>query len=188
MTATLACPRAIKKGREIEIGLYIAGLGAYNNGTLHGEWVDLEEIDNIDQLQECIDYILQTSPQPGEEEYAVHDHVGLPGFLVKSEWPNLEELIKWLKVFVYLSPEDQFAYQACCENQQEVLDEETFLELYRGTYDSVEDFCADFYAEQGIDLGPLESYIDWKNVWHGEFDCDGWWAKPSPCGVAIFSQ
>ena len=47
----------------------------------------------------------------------------------------------------------------------------------RGSWDSEADFVQDFYEHQGKELGPLASYIDWEQVWYGQFSCDGWWSE-----------
>jgi antirestriction protein len=70
--------------------IYVACLAAYNNGKLHGAWVDCVDHDTV---QEAIAEVLKTSPEAGAEEYAIHDHEGFGSFKV-SEWPDLEELCK----------------------------------------------------------------------------------------------
>jgi antirestriction protein len=52
--------------------IYVACLAAYNNGILHGEWIDAtQEIDDINQQ---IQAMLAASPIPEAEEYAIHDY------------------------------------------------------------------------------------------------------------------
>ena len=50
--------------------IYIACLAAYNNGILHGEWIDITD---VDQVQDEINSMLEKSPIPNAEEWAIHD-------------------------------------------------------------------------------------------------------------------
>ncbi len=80
--------------KDDELQIYVACLASYNSGTLFGEWVDLEGLD-ADDIGEAIKAILAKSPEPGAEEYAVHDYSGFPEALVShfGEWPDLKELV-----------------------------------------------------------------------------------------------
>lgn len=45
--------------------MYAACLASYNNGVLHGEWFDLADYDDVQELQDAIAYkVLQTSRFP----------------------------------------------------------------------------------------------------------------------------
>ena len=45
--------------------IYVACLASYNAGRLHGEWFDLEDYSDADELQEAIaEKVLRTSPYP----------------------------------------------------------------------------------------------------------------------------
>ena len=59
--------------------IYIACLASYNAGTLHGFWCDLTIATTAEDIQECIDYVLATSPATLAEEYAIHDQQLLAG-------------------------------------------------------------------------------------------------------------
>lgn len=70
--------------------IYIACLSAYNNGFLHGAWVDASE--GIEHVRECIKDILSSSPVAEEcEEWAIHDYQNFGSYKV-SEYHDLEEL------------------------------------------------------------------------------------------------
>ena len=73
--------------------IYVACLASYNNGIMHGRWIDASA--DVDEMQEQVDEILRASPCPnvtvehpetGEEvrsaeEFAIHDFDGLPSTL-----------------------------------------------------------------------------------------------------------
>lgn len=72
--------------------IYVACLSAYNNGYLHGSWIDVDR--GIDHVQERIKEILSTSPMAKEEpceEWAIHDYQGFGNYNVE-EYNNLDVL------------------------------------------------------------------------------------------------
>lgn len=60
------------------IQIYVACLAAYNNGYLHGQWVDLDQ--PLDDVWNAIRTMLKTSPIPDSEEWAIHDYEGFEGY------------------------------------------------------------------------------------------------------------
>ena len=186
----LGCP---KEGPAV----YVACLASYNAGTLHGRWVDLSNVSKlaftesgmVEVLQQCIDLILSESDQPGAEEWAIHDTQGLPKVLM-GEWPDLPDLMAFVRQWELACADcDDDAFRSWCDHIGEVKTYEDFRESFRGSWDSEADFVQDFYEQQGKELGPLGSYIDWEQVWYGEFSCDGWWSEYAGDGVYwVFSS
>jgi antirestriction protein len=60
------------------IQIYVACLAAYNNGILHGEWIDLNQ--PLDDVWRTINTMLKTSPIPDAEEWAIHDYEGFESY------------------------------------------------------------------------------------------------------------
>ncbi len=60
--------------------IYIACLAAYNNGHLHGAWIDADQ--DADQIRDAIAAMLARSPVEDAEEYAIHDYEGFEGVLL----------------------------------------------------------------------------------------------------------
>lgn len=58
--------------------IYVADLAAYNNGYLHGVWINAAQA--VDGIQEQINAMLAASPVPDAEEYAIHDYEGFEGY------------------------------------------------------------------------------------------------------------
>jgi hypothetical protein len=58
--------------------IYVADLEAYNNGRLVGEWLDLDDYNDADELMDAIQDVLKKS---GGEEYAIHDYENFPSIL-----------------------------------------------------------------------------------------------------------
>lgn len=70
-----------------DIRIYFADLAAYNNGKLHGVWIDATAA--LDDIQEQVKDMLKNSPEPDAEEYAIHDYEGYDGYSL-SEYEGLE--------------------------------------------------------------------------------------------------
>ncbi len=70
-----------------EIKIYIADLAAYNNGKLHGVWINA--CDDLDDIKAQINEMLAASPEGFAEEYAIHDYEGFGGYTL-SEYAGIE--------------------------------------------------------------------------------------------------
>ena len=57
--------------------IYVACLAAYNNGHLHGRWIDANQ--DPDAIQVEISAMLAASPIADAEEWAIHDYEGYEG-------------------------------------------------------------------------------------------------------------
>lgn len=189
-TATVNRPSCIATGCP-DVGIYVACLASYNNGHLHGAWVDLEGATDEDHIQEAIDWVLATSPAPGAEEWAMHDSSGLPKVLGSNEQPHWDALVSYADVLSALPDEDdREAYRLACDNQGEILDEEQFRDTYRGCYSSGEAYAEELAEELGAipdqPSWPL-SCIDWAGAWR-DLQYDSYHSEPcSSGGVHIFS-
>ncbi|MBD9544319.1 antirestriction protein ArdA [Ensifer sp. ENS04] len=68
--------------------IYVRCLAAYNNGILHGKWIDTstDEDEMLDEIKE----LLRTSPIKGAEEWAIHDYEDFPASF--GEYPSLKKI------------------------------------------------------------------------------------------------
>jgi len=131
--------------------IYVADLEAYNNGRLVGEWLDLSDYDNADELMDAIQDVLKKS---GGEEYAIHDVEYVPSsmyseYMGKRDFEQLYEMIDLAKqnnlpLEVVLEVVSQFDASAVDE--------------FYGKYDSADDF-----AQQLVDdLGGIQNFNDFE--------------------------
>jgi antirestriction protein len=74
-----------------EIRIYAACLAAYNNGILHGAWIDAQQ--SVEAISADIGKMLKASPIEGAEEYAVHDYEGFEG-LSLSEYEGIQQIVE----------------------------------------------------------------------------------------------
>lgn len=182
-------PACIASGTP-DLSVYIACLASYNAGRLHGAWIDVEACHDADDIEEAIDWILATSPEPGAEEWAMHDSSGPPSYLSRTEQPDLDDLIEWADgLNAVIDSDEREAYRLACEDQGQTLDDDDFRDTYCGCYRSVEHYAYEQAEEFGSVLADLHwplTYIDWTSAWH-ELTHDGY--RDEPCstgGVHIF--
>jgi antirestriction protein len=191
MTTTTK-PAAIALGLP-DVSAYIACLASYNNGILHGAWVDLEQVTTAEEIQECIDWILATSPTAGAEEWAMHDGSGMPGILARTEWPDLEDLATYAATVAELNDsDDREAYCLACDDRGQILTKDDFRETYQGCHRSEEDYAQEL-AEEITETRDLYSIwptccIDWEAAWR-QLTYDGYSSEAcSSGGVHIFRR
>lgn len=64
--------------------IYVASLADYNEGRLHGVWIDAAQ--TADEIMDAVRAMLRSSPCPSAEEWAIHDYEGFgPLQLYESE-------------------------------------------------------------------------------------------------------
>ena len=193
MTATThPKPACIASGLP-DVGIYVACLAAYNDGILHGAWIDLEGDTDEDDIQEAMDWVIKTSPlRFTAEEWAIHDSAGLPSYLSRTEHPALTDLVAWADGLSNFADQDhREAYRLACEDQGQTLDEDSFRETYCGNYADGAEYAS--YLAEETDVVPLGNSlawpltcIDWEGAWR-ELTYDGY--REEDCasgGVHIF--
>ena len=128
--------------------IYVACLASYNAGILHGNWIDL---DGTETLEDRISEILKASPEDDAEEWAVHDHE-FCGHL--SEYAGTNTLNAIQEAFEKVEAEG-IDWEVFCEycahlgHDIEAGQVEMFSEAYAGTADTLEDWCIEFLEETG---------------------------------------
>lgn len=72
--------------------IYVADLAAYNAGRLVGEWIDLSEFDDVDDLTTKVETDILRKAKTGHEEWAIDDYEGFGGIRV-GEYDSLETVL-----------------------------------------------------------------------------------------------
>lgn len=122
--------------------IYVACLAAYNNGILHGEWIDADQ--SADEIHEAVRRMLASSPQPGAEEWAIHDFEGF-GELRLGEYESLERIADIAAGIAEHGP--AFTAWLSYDEGRDSSDSAAFMDAYRGEWDSLRVYAED-YAEQ----------------------------------------
>jgi antirestriction protein len=142
--------------------IYVACLAAYNNGKLHGTWIDCNQ--EAEVIWEEINEMLIESPEPEAEEWAIHDSENWQGIQI-SEYENIKRLAELAQMLA----EHGKAFAVYYRYYGNDTNVEDFTEHYLGEYKSEEDFVYEQWQEDGrLDqlkkLGVTDSYIDWKAI------------------------
>jgi antirestriction protein len=122
--------------------IYVACLAAYNNGILHGEWIDADQ--PADEIHEAVQRMLAASPEPGAEEWAIHDYEGF-GKLRIGEYESLERIADIAAGITEHGP--AFTAWLSYDESHDPSDSAAFAEACRGEWDSLRAYAED-YAEQ----------------------------------------
>lgn len=149
--------------------IYVACLASYNNGYLHGKWINAAQ--DRDLVWDEINDMLKDSPVTklyGEiaEEWAIHDFEGFNGYRV-DEWHNIEEICEIANVLanecngeLIIEILDHLGSGTTIERAKEFLEDN-----YAGVHKDLEDFAYSFFDEcYGIDSIPkqLMHYVNFE--------------------------
>ncbi len=146
--------QAGEQDRGLVPRIYVASLSDYNAGRLHGVW--MEAAQDPEGLHDQIDRMLQASPTPGAEEWAIHDYEGFGNFQV----PEYEAL-EWVSAVATGIAEHGGAFAAFAafvNDEPEGLKQ--FEEAYRGHWDSLTDYAESLLDDLGA-TEVLEQVPEW---------------------------
>lgn len=144
--------------KQSEIRIYVACLASYNNGILHGAWIDACQ-DEAAVWSE-IKAMLKVSPMPGAEEHAIHDYEGFEGARVE-EYSGIAEVCA-LAAFI----EEHGALGGkLLEHFGNLEDAKTAIDdCYHGEFKSVADFAEELTEETTQIPESLRYYIDYERM------------------------
>ena len=135
--------------------IYVACLAAYNNGRLHGCWI---EASTPDKIAAEVRAMLAASPEPGAEEWAIHDYEGFEGAHL-SEYASFETvcaLADFISEHGRLGAKVHRHYDDDLEQARAAFDD------YAGEYRSIAEFAEELTRECGTEIpASLQYYIDW---------------------------
>ena len=147
--------RNFAKGGAMETPrIYVADLEAYNSGRLTGEWLDLGDYNNADELMDAIQDVLKKS---GGEEYAIHDVEYVPRSMY-SEYMGQRDF-EQLYEMMDLAKQNDLPLEVV----QEIVSQydASAVDEFQGKYDSAVDFAQELVDEMGIEsFNDFEYYLD----------------------------
>lgn len=152
---------------NVEPRIYVACLCSYNEGRLHGEWLDVPTCH--ESLYEMIKKeVLETSTAQNNEEWAIHDYEGFGPFKL-HEYENLEHVVKYSQILEDLSENEIEPFTIWCQETDiekvephEIVEE--FRDQYRGEWDSEADYAENFFSESYDLNDEISYYIDYQRV------------------------
>lgn len=151
-----------------DIQIYVACLAAYNNGILHGRWIDATQ--DIDDLQNEINQILESSPIEDAEEWAIHDYEGFCGYSI-SEYEGLKSVHE---IASFITEHGEIAGDLLNHFGGSIEDaRKAMKEGYQGCHSSLADYAQDLTEQTSEVPKHLEFYIDYERMgrdmeWSGD--------------------
>jgi len=142
---------------ENPIRIYVACLAAYNNGHLHGCWIDAELGEG--HIWQKTRAMLEDSPEDGAEEWAIHDYEGFEGAPI-SEWTSFERIAA---LAAFITEHGKLGGELLAHYGGNLEDAQKALEHYHGEYESLEDYARQHTEDCGPQIPEsLAYYIDYK--------------------------
>ena len=132
-----------ERERKAHPRVYVASLADYNDGRLYGAWIDADQ--DEDELERAIKEMLARSPNPGAEEWAIHDYEGF-GPLQLDEFESLAAVARVAKGIGEHGPAFA-AWAAHVGTDSEALDE--FEDAYMGEWESAVAFAEEMLDDMG---------------------------------------
>jgi antirestriction protein len=147
--------------------IYVADLAAYNEGKLIGEWLDLTDYDDADDLMGAIQELMSKfSEEQGveREEWAIHDYENIPSNLA-SEYMGRQDF-EIIYDLINAADDRSIPYEVLAEAMaiKGEDDAENVADNYYGEYDSFKDFAYNLVDEAGIsNINNLNFYFDYES-------------------------
>ena len=141
--------------------IYVACLAAYNNGILHGAWINAAR--GTWELWGDIQTMLRASPVVSAEEYAIHDYEGF-GSVRIAESEGIDR-VSAIAAFII---EHGALGAALLDHCDDDLDEarEAMAERYLGVHASLADYVQELTEDSVTIPEPLRGYVDWEALAH----------------------
>ncbi|MCF6221810.1 MAG: antirestriction protein ArdA [Robiginitomaculum sp.] len=137
--------------------IYVACLAAYNDGQLHGCWIDVEDEDRI---WEAVQAMLKSSPIPLAEEWSIHDYENFQSVTINES----HSFARVVEIAEFIGNCSGFGGKLLENYGGDIEDAESALERYNGEYESLADFAQELTESTTQIPKTLEYYIDYKSM------------------------
>ncbi|VXC98207.1 Antirestriction protein [Oceanicaulis sp. 350] len=153
--------------QNTEIRIYVACLAAYNNGRLHGHWIDA--VQDADDIRSEISDMLAASPIPQAEEWAIHDHEGFEGASI-SEYQGLESVAE---LAAFIAEHGALGGKLIDQFGGDLDEARTAIEdHFAGEYASLAEFAQELTEQSTTIPKCLDFYIDYERMGRDMALCD----------------
>ena len=154
---------------EIVPRIYVACLAAYNEGILHGQWLD--ETQKVEVIYEQIHKMLSESPMVGAGEFAIHDSDGF-GSLSLGKYETIDTAHE--KAMVFLE-HGELGVALLLHHGNVLFVQDVIENHYHGCYESELEFAIQLFEELYMGKIPeaVQGYIDYasykRDLFIGDF-------------------
>jgi antirestriction protein len=146
--------------------VYVGTYAKYNNGSIDGAWVDLEECSDKETFISMCEELHKDEEDP---ELMFQDWENVPTGMI-SECHIDEEIFAWLD----LDDDEKAMFAAYRDEVDGSGTMEQAQDAFAGTYDSPEDYAQEAFAEETSKMNyTLQNAINWESVVR-ELECDGY--------------
>jgi len=143
--------------KKSEIRIYVACLASYNNGILHGAWIDAAR--DAWEIYDDVRAMLKTSPISGAEEFAIHDHEGFEGVRI-AEYQGIDSVAE---IAAFIAEHGRLGAELIAYLGGDIGDaREAMEDRYHGAFASLADYVQDITEECTAIPEALRFYIDWR--------------------------
>lgn len=136
--------------------IYAACLAAYNNGYLHGCWIDATQ--DPEEIQAEITAMLGKSPISGAGEWAIHDHEGFEGASF-NEYSGIEKVAA---IAAFVVEHGRLGAKVLKHLDGDLDAAAAAFENYAGEYPNLSDFARELTEETTEIPESLVNYIDYE--------------------------
>ena len=139
--------------------IYVACLAAYNNGYLHGAWIDADQ--DVGQIRDEIAAMLARSPIDDAEEYAIHDYEGFEGVSI-SEYAGVDSVAR---TAAFIAEHGALGAGLLEQFGGDLGQAETAMQdCYHGQFASLADYMEELITESVTIPEALRYYVDWEGM------------------------
>ncbi|MGW9464680.1 antirestriction protein ArdA [Brucella cytisi] len=139
--------------------MYVACLAAYNNGYLHGAWIDADQ--DADRIRGAIAVMLARSPVEDAEEYAIHDYEGFEGVSI-SEYAGIDIVARMASFIAEHGALGAGLLEQFSGDMDQA--ESTLEDCYHGQFASLADYMEELTTESVTIPEALRYYVDWERM------------------------
>lgn len=148
---------AITTSQTEQPRIYVACLAAYNNGILHGAWIDAAQ--ETWTLWDEVAAMLAASPIAGAEEWAIHDYEGF-GRVRISEYTGLDTVNTLARFIAEHGALGAAMLDHCDDDLEQAREALEYRHL--GSYASLADYVQEVTEETTAIPQTLRYYIDYQ--------------------------
>ena len=124
--------------------VYVGTYKKYNNGSIQGDWLDLEDYADMAEFYEACRELHSDEDDP---ELMFQDWEDIPSRYITESGLG-KDLWDWLK----LSPQEREIASTYLEEVDQDADLEVALEAFDGEHDSEVDWAMDFWDQTGVEV------------------------------------
>tara|TARA_R110000851_G_C12927612_1_gene550960 strand:+ start:116 stop:706 length:591 start_codon:yes stop_codon:yes gene_type:complete len=136
------CYHIKRKQRGNIMQIYVSCLAAYNNGFLHGKWI--EPTSDIEEMEIEVAKVIKSSPVPDAEEYAIQDYDGFPDL---GEYPGLQKICDFVEMVEGSDLDADIVSAVVDEFPNDLGTAQHVLDENYGIHNSFQDYADEFADE-----------------------------------------